>query len=102
MDRIVFQSVHFKASAHLEEFVKQKVAKLFKQDSSIIRIDITLFEGAAGNLNNQFCEIQISVPGENHFIKKNSENYEKSVLSAVSGLQKVLRRKKTKQITHQR
>ncbi len=102
MDKIVIQTVKFKASAQLEKFVKQKVAKLFEQDSSIIKIDITLFEGGAGNPNNQFCEIQISVPGENHFIKKNSESYEKSVLIAVSGLQKVLRRKKTKKITQRR
>ena len=96
MQNIRFQSVHFKPSKNLEEFVKEKVSKLFDQDDSIIRADVTLFEGASGNPRNQFCEIQLSVPGENHFIKKNSENYEKSILAAVTGLQKVLRRKKMK------
>lgn len=96
MHNIKFQSVHFKASQNLEGFVKEKVSKLFEQDATIIRADVTLFEGASGNPKNQFCEILLSVPGENHFIKKNSENYEKSVLAAVSGLQKVLRRKKMK------
>jgi ribosome hibernation promoting factor len=96
MSKIVFQSVQFKASSQLEEFVKEKVSKLFEQDPSIIRADVTLFEGSSGNPKNQFCEIQLSVPGENHFVKKNSENYEKSLLAAVKTLQKVLRRKKVK------
>jgi ribosome-associated translation inhibitor RaiA len=102
MNNITFQSVQFKASAHLEHFVRDRVTKLFDQDKSIIRADVTLFEGASGNPNNQFCEIYLSVPGENHFIKKNSENYEKSVAEAVSSLQKVLRRKKTVRISERK
>ncbi len=102
MSNITFQSVHFKASTQLEDFVKEKVTKLFEQDSSIIRADVTLFEGSSGNPNNQFCEIQLSVPGENHFIKKNSDNYEKSIANAVSSMQKILRRKKTKRIIGRR
>jgi len=96
------QSVQFKASRQLEEFVTEKVSKLIEQDASIIRADVTLFEGASGNPRNQFCEIQLSVPGENHFIKKNSESYEKSILDAVKTLQKVLRRQKTKRIVRRK
>jgi len=102
MDKIVMQSVQFKASRQLEEFVTEKVSKLIEQDASIIRADVTLFEGASGNPRNQFCEIQLSVPGENHFIKKNSESYEKSILDAVKTLQKVLRRQKTKRIVRRK
>ena len=98
MKNIVIQSVQFKASSHLEGFVQEKVSKLFEQDSAIIRADVTLFEGSSGNPKNQFCEILLSVPGENHFVKKNSENYEKSVLAAVESLHKILRRVKTKKI----
>jgi ribosome-associated translation inhibitor RaiA len=102
MNKIVLQSVQFKASNQLEEFVNEKVTKLLEQDPSIIRADVTLFEGASGNPTNQFCEIQLSVPGENHFVKKNSENYEKSILDAVRTLQKVLRRHKTKKMAARR
>lgn len=102
MYNITFQSIHFKASSQLEDFLQEKVSKLFEQDSSIIRADVTLFEGASGNPKNQFCEIQLSVPGENHFVKKNSENYEKSIMDAISSLQKVLRRKKTKKVIRRR
>jgi putative sigma-54 modulation protein len=96
MNNIIFQSVRFTASSELEHFVNEKVSKIFDQDPSVIRAEVTLFEGAAGNPRNQFCEIQLSVPGENFFVKKNSESYEKSLLAAVGCLQKVVRRRKTK------
>jgi ribosome hibernation promoting factor len=102
MNKIAFQSVQFNPGTQLENFVKEKVSKLFEQDPSIIRADVTLYEGASGNPKNKFCEIQLSVPGENHFVKKNSENYEKSILSVVEALQKILRRQKTKKIIKRR
>jgi ribosome-associated translation inhibitor RaiA len=94
MNNIVFQSIHFKASTELKKYVNEKLSKLFEQDNSIIRADVTLFEGASGNPKNKFCEIYLSVPGDNHFAKKNSDNYEKSVIDTVAALLKILRRKK--------
>ncbi len=102
MNRIVLQSVQFKASEKLEAYVNEKVGKLLEQDSSIIRADVTLFEGEAGNHRNQFCEILLSVPGENHFVKKNSESYEKSIQDAVKTLQQVIRKRKTRTIDRRR
>lgn len=102
MDNIKFQSVHFAADEQLQYFAIEKVSKLFNQDNSIIRANITLLEGASGNPENKFCEIMLSVPGENKFIKKNSEDYHKSILSAVTGMQKILRREKTKRIIERR
>ena len=94
MKNIILQTVHFKASEDLENFVNEKVSKLFEQDDSIIKAEVTLFEGASGNPKKQNCEITLSVPRENHFVKKNSEIYEKSILNSVDTLQKILRRKK--------
>jgi ribosome-associated translation inhibitor RaiA len=99
---ITFQSVHFKASSHLEEFVMEKVSKLFDQNDKIIRADVTLFEGASGNPRNQFCEIILSLPGENKFVKKNSSSYEESVLKTVATLQKTLGRDSINKISRRR
>ena len=99
---IRIQSVHFKASKQLEDFINDKVAKLSHQKAEIIRADVTLYEGASGNPQNQFCEIQLSVRGNNHFVKKNTGNYEQSILEAVEALQKVLRRSKTKKLPEEK
>jgi ribosome-associated translation inhibitor RaiA len=82
------KSMHFKVSNQLKKSIRKKVGKLFDHDSSIIRAHVTLFEVASGNPKNQFCDIQLSVPGENYFVKKNSESYENSILTAVDALQK--------------
>ncbi|MFH1003983.1 MAG: HPF/RaiA family ribosome-associated protein [Bacteroidota bacterium] len=98
MENITLETVHFKASNDLESFVKSKISKLFQQNSAIIRADVTLFEGASGNHQNQYCEIQLSVPGENLFVKKRNDNFEKSIVEAVVALKKMMRRKKIKKI----
>ncbi len=91
---INLQSVHFKASAELEAFVQEKIGKLFEQNSEIIRADVILSEGASGNPENKWCEVTLSIPGNNHVVKKNADMYEKSIADAVSALQKIMRRKK--------
>lgn len=94
MSKINIQTLHFKASEALNKYIEEKIEKLFRMSDDIIRADVTLYEGASGNPENQWCEIQLSVPGENHFVKKNSNHYEKSILDAVTALQKIIRRNK--------
>lgn len=94
MNKIIIQSVQFKASIQLKKYVNERVSRLFELDATIMRAYVTLFEGASGDPKNQFCEIQLSLPGKNYFVKKNSESYEKSIHEAVMVLQKVIRRKK--------
>jgi putative sigma-54 modulation protein len=91
---ITFKSIHFKASEELENFVRDKVEKLFQQNERIIRADITLYEDAKGKLKSQFCEITLSLPGENLFTKKNDIKFEQATLAAVEALRKMMRRKK--------
>ena len=100
--KIVIQSVHFKASPQLEDFVNKKAAKLFRQNDRIVRADVTLYKGANGNPRNEFCEIRLLVPGNDYFVKKNSSTYEESVPDAVQALQKMIRRDKMKKLQKRR
>ena len=92
--KINLQSLHFKASDHLKDFVEEKVGKLSHLDDSIMSADVTLFTDDGNNIDNKFCEIRLSVPGYDDFVKKNAESYEAATLDAVDTLQKILRRKK--------
>ena len=92
--KINLQSLHFKASENLKDFVNEKVAKLSHIDDNIISADVTLFTDDGKNTDNKFCEIRLSVPGYDEFVKKNGESYEAATLDAVDTLQKILRRKK--------
>jgi ribosomal subunit interface protein len=94
--KINLQSLHFKASDHLKEFVDEKVGKLSRFDDNIISADVTLFSDDGKNADNKVCEIRLVVPGYDDFVKKNAESFEEATLDAVDTLQKILRRKKVK------
>jgi len=94
--KINLQSLHFKASDNLKEFVEDKVGKLSRFDDKIISADVTLFSDDGKNIDNKVCEIRLVVPGYDDFVKKNAESFEEAIADAVETLQKILRRKKDK------
>ena len=90
---INIQSVHFKASEKLQAHVQEKLQKLLDLNERITRAEVKLYEDGNGH-SSQFCEIQLSVPGDILIAKKGAATYEQAVLDAVATLQKVLRQKK--------
>jgi putative sigma-54 modulation protein len=95
---IIIQSLGFKASTDLEAFIHEKLGKLNPNDS-IIRANVTLFQGSDSNPTNNYCEIRLEVPGNDHFVKKSSDIFEKSVVEAVDTLQKMLHKSKEKELS---
>ena len=96
--QIIINSVNFKTAITLETFVREKVSKLFNQCDKIIRANVILRESEKGNPENKLCEIRLMIPGNDHFVRKCTAVYEKSILQAVEVLQKIIRRKKNKVI----
>lgn len=92
--KVNLQSLHFKASEQLKEFINEKVGKLFHLNESIISAEVTLVANDIKIPNNKVCEIRLVVPGYDDFVKKEAASFEEAVLAAVETLQKVLRRKK--------
>jgi len=94
--KINLQSLHFKASNNLKEFVEEKVGKLSRFDDKIISADVTLFADDGKNIDNKVCEIRLIVPGYDDFVKRNAESFEEAIAGAVETLQKIIKRKKDK------
>ena len=95
---IIIQSLGFKASIDLEAFIQEKLGKLTPNDN-IVRANVTLFQGSDNNPTNNYCEIRLEVPGNDHFVKKSSDVFEKSVVEAVDTLQKMLHKTKAKELS---
>ena len=93
---IIIKSINFKTGRALEAFVRKKVNKLFRQFNTIIRADVSLRKGESKNPQNRLCEIRLVVPGYDHFVKKSSGAFQKSVLQSVAVLAEILRRNKTR------
>jgi putative sigma-54 modulation protein len=88
---IIIQSLGFKASEHLEDHIKEKLGKL-KPNDNIVRANVTLFKGPEKAVQNDYCEIRLEVPGNDHFIKEHSADFEHAVDTAVDTLQSILRK----------
>ncbi len=91
---ITLQTVKFKESAKLRKFINTKISGISRQYPDAIRIDVTLKKGAANNITNCWCQIYVSHPGENLFVKKNAATYEESISKAVDAMEKIIRRLK--------
>ena len=93
---IIIQSLGFKAGEALESYITEKLGKLNPSDH-IVRANVTLFLGPDRATPNTYCEIRLEVPGNDHFIKESSPEFEQSVDAAVNKLQAMLRKAKEKQ-----
>ena len=94
--KINLQSLHFKASDQLKEFVEEKVGKLSHLNEEILSAEVTLIADDIKIKSNKVCEIRLVVPGYDEFVKKEATSFEEAVLDAVETLQKVVRHKKDK------
>jgi len=93
---ITIQSVHFDASERLEEFVNQKVGKLDQFSDDIIDAEVILRVDKADTAENKLAEIELGIPGDNLFAKKQSKSFEESVDMACEALRKQLMKRKEK------
>ena len=92
--KIALQTLKFTESAELKNFVNEKVGKLFHKFPQILRVDVTLKVGAKNNPTNKWCELYVSLPGENRFTKRNSESFEESILKATTTMENILAKNK--------
>jgi len=92
---IIIQAIAFTAGEALDTFVRERLEK-FNRESTIIRANVTLFIGPDSELNKYGCEIRLEVPGNDLFVKKTADSFEKAVASATDALQRSRRRAKEK------
>lgn len=92
--QVRIQSLHFKASPVLEDFVKVKVEKLAHFSDHIISGDVCLKLDNSGTRDNKVCEIQLHVPGNNLFAKRQCKTFEEATSEAVDAIEEQLRKKK--------
>ncbi|MEJ7589612.1 MAG: HPF/RaiA family ribosome-associated protein [Ferruginibacter sp.] len=85
---IIIQSLGFSAGLALENFISEKLNSL--KSDRIIRANVTLYKGPAGNPDADYCEIRLEIPGNDHFVKKHSAWFETSVNECIEVLAQMI------------
>lgn len=98
---IIIQSLGFKHSDDLDNFIREKLGKLNPNDH-IIRANVTLFQGPDRATPNDYCEIRLEIPGPDLFVKDGSPSFEQAIDECVNKLQAMLRKQKEKMIDSSR
>jgi putative sigma-54 modulation protein len=91
---IIIQSLGFRAGDALESLIKEKVNSL--KSDNIVRANVTLYKGPAGNPDADYCEIRLEVPGNDHFVKRHHESFEMAVTECVDVLAMQIKKSKDK------
>jgi len=94
---IKIQAIRFDASQQLEDFIQKKVSKLDKYHDGILSTEVVLKVVKPETANNKNTTIKVSVSGQEFFVEKISNTFEKSVSDGVEAIEKQLIKFKEKQ-----
>ena len=90
----IIKSVHFTASKKLTKFAENKVEKFERLNNRIVRAYVTLSQEPDSRPDDKSCEIVLSIPGEDPYVKKTAPSFEEAISLASQAMEKVLRRLK--------
>ncbi len=96
---IKINSVHFSADTKLEEYIQDKVSKLFQYSDDILGADVhlTLEKSQSKNFDSKVSKIKLEIPGIDLFAEKKSSTFEEATDLAVAALKTQLQKRKGKQ-----
>ncbi|HOO08630.1 MAG TPA: HPF/RaiA family ribosome-associated protein [Cyclobacteriaceae bacterium] len=94
--QILIKSVQIDLQPQLEGFIRDKVGSLEKFNDRIVRAHVTLSVEQGNSPQNKSCEILLSLPGEDPFLKKTGASFEEAIAGATSAMEELLRRKKVR------
>ena len=94
---IKIKSIHFDATAKLEEFINKKAQKLARRNEKIASFDVTLKVVKPETAMNKEVAIKLGVPGiEDLFASKVADTFEEAVDLAIDALDRQLVKLKDK------
>ena len=94
--KVNISALHFKADKKLENYINEKVEKLFGIYDGLITTDVTLRLEKNEKEANKIAEIRLQIPGNDLYAKKQSKSFEQSTDVAVEALRKQLVKHKEK------
>lgn len=94
------QAVNFNADQKLIDFIQNRMDKLDLFYDKVIQSDVYLKVENTSDKENKIFEARVKVPGDSFVVKKQCKTFEEGADSAVSSLERQLKRRKEKLRTH--
>jgi putative sigma-54 modulation protein len=94
--KININAVHFKTDKKLDDFISDKVTKLYQYFDGVIGSDVTLRLDSKDKVKDKIVEIRVLIPGNDLYAKKESKSFEDATTLAVEALRKQLTKYKDK------
>jgi putative sigma-54 modulation protein len=94
--KVLISSLHFKADAKLENFIREKITKVSGLFDGVIGSEVTLKLDQSSSNENKIAEVRIQIPGNDLFAKKQAKTFEEAIDSTVDALKKQITRHKEK------
>ena len=97
---INIQYVKMLTSEAMNEYVEKRLEKVAAKFDWIIRADVSFkMENNVYGMGN-ICEIELSIPGPKLFVTSTQETFEGAAKEAILDLERQLKKRKAKMITH--
>ena len=94
--KVMINSVHFRASSDLEEFITQKVEKVCSKYNEVIGAEVTLKLDNTDAPENKIADIRLMLKGDDLYASKQCKTFEESTDQAIDALKKQLEKFKGK------
>ena len=94
--KVMINSVHFRASSDLEQFITQKVEKVCSKFSEVIGAEVNLKLDNTDTPENKIADIRLMLKGEDLYASKQCKTFEEAIDLAVDALKKQLEKYKGK------
>ena len=82
----IINAAKFNASAELEKFINEKVAKLDRIVDNATRCEVTLKVERPESANNKVAEISLALPGQSLFNSQQASTFEQAVSDCVDAM----------------
>ena len=96
--KIIIRAPGLKISDSLKEMIMQKTPKLERLHDRIVSAEVTLAKEQHKTGPAYICEINMSLPGKDEFVKAVAAGFEEAVVQAIDTAQQKLRIRKTQRL----
>ena len=92
--KVMINSVHFRASSDLEEFITQKVEKVCSKFSEVIGAEVTLKLDNTDTPENKIADIRLMLKGDDLYASKQCKTFEEATDQALDALKRQIDKSK--------